>query len=196
MTDEDWLLPKRKSQVNLNKKTQELYSRMGWVVIPTQWYDARTQRSHDLMGFGDQMMWIPGVDQLVVVQTTDTNHRADRVRKILRNKNAYLWLKACASRHIWVVAWKMLVTDVQDKNGRISKRRIWAYEPKIIDERDFNLCLGDSDLDALSLDVQHVPSLGVDVVPSMVEPSNGSDGVSQVRPLRPTLSIVRGHGEE
>lgn len=196
MTDEDWLPSKRKNQVNLNRKTKELYESMGWVVVGTQHHDRMSQRSHDLMGFGDHMMWFPGSDQVVVAQTTDSGHASNRLRKILKSELAYLWLKESKSRHIWLVVWKKILSDVQDKTGRVSRREIWASEPRMIVEGDFKLCHGNRSMDALSLDVPRGQrEVVTEDARSMVESSSVGDGEKNPRRNHLTLSIVRKRGE-
>lgn len=109
---------------------------MGWIVATTQHYNAYANKSYDLFGFVDLLMFIPPAPDIVFVQVTSKDNRSSHLKKILSNSIAYQWL-LCAHHHIWLSSWYQ------------NKERSWQNDICIITPKDFeDSCLIDCYPDA------------------------------------------------
>lgn len=116
---------------DLNKKSRLLFEGMGWTVATTQWFNAYTNRSYDLFGFADLMLFIPPSPDTVLIQVTSKHNRLERLKKILSNRKAYDWAR---SKHhlIWLSLWER------------NTRRQWEHTIEQVFEKDFEeACLID-----------------------------------------------------
>lgn len=94
---------KKSTRPDLEKKSLETLREAGWNVHRVSHYDARTRRSHDLLGFADLLCWADRTT--VLIQVTSKSNASARRKKILSNEDAYLWLKDATTRHIWLLLW-------------------------------------------------------------------------------------------
>jgi hypothetical protein len=106
---------KKSTKADYNKKTYEHYKSLGYEVHRVDYYDARFQRQHDLLGFADMMALKPGSPPLLI-QLTSRDNISSRVNKIKELKSHRTWLQTGGQIH--VIGWRKLA------NGR--------FEPKTI----------------------------------------------------------------
>lgn len=128
---------RRTSRPNLEGKTVKAMEEAGWRAERVSYFDARTQRSHDLLGFGDVICW--GGNETVIIQVCARSSHAARKRKILTTPRAHQWIEGSRTRHIWLALW--------DKpEGK------WRMDIRILTEKDFICHSQDaSTLDALTV---------------------------------------------
>jgi hypothetical protein len=105
----------KSTKADYNKKTYEHYKNLGYEVHRVDYYDARFQRQHDLLGFADMMALKPGSPPLLI-QLTSRDNISSRVKKIKELKSHRTWLQTGGQIH--VIGWHKLA------NGR--------FEPKTI----------------------------------------------------------------
>ena len=107
--------PKKSSKADYNKKTYEWYKSLGYEVHRVDYYDARFQRLHDLLGFADMMALKPGCPPLLV-QLTSRDNISSRVKKIQELKAHKTWLLAGGAIH--VIGWH------KNASGRLEPKTV------------------------------------------------------------------------
>lgn len=96
----------KKVKADHNKRTYDHYKALGYWMVRVDHFDTRTNRTHDLLGFGDYMAL--GNGEIILVQLTSYANMGAREKKIRENNHAPYWCKAGGIIH--VVGWK-LVSD-------------------------------------------------------------------------------------
>lgn len=124
--------PTRKKPENINARSRKSFEDIGWIVETTQTFNPHSGHNHDLLGFADLLMYVPGHPATVLVQACMMGDRNKRRDKILASPLAYNWLTGKPHHHVWIDAWK------RKKGGG------WENEITIIVEEDFDLCLIES----------------------------------------------------
>lgn len=190
--------PRKGKKTNLNKKARVFFEKMGWVVALVENYNPYSNRKGDLWGFGDLLMFIPGGEDIVVVQVCGMGDRTKRVRKILENRYAYWWVAGSRRRHLWVHAWRKLKVVDQDVLGRESERVVWEPHTTIIEEREFEPCLLSHYPDVRLPSAREEQMGEEECVESIREITTGSTGNRRLRSgLRlVTGGIGHGNGEQ
>lgn len=94
----------KKKPANLNQMTERLLRKSGWELELTQSYNAKLRLSKDLWGFADLIAFMPNESPVILIQACSTSSRANRMRKILNNKVANLWVLQ-PNRGIWLIHW-------------------------------------------------------------------------------------------
>lgn len=93
----------RKKPADHNARTKKLLEGMGFVYYRADHHDARTGRSHDLMGVFDGLAF--GSDGVVGVQLTSKANMAARKRKLQKWEHLGAW-KDGAGAQVLVVGWE------------------------------------------------------------------------------------------
>lgn len=168
--------PKKKIREDLNRRARLCFTRIGWEVGTTQWYNAHANRSNDLFGFADLLMFLPPAPDVVLVQVTDKGDKQRRIDKILANAYAYKWTLS-PHHHIWVNYW----WRSKDTPGG------WAHDVHIMCAKDFvDACLINCDqlaeLNHADLELMSAPP----IVPNIV----GSTNIS-LETKRATLHLIK-----
>lgn len=99
--DDDWRLD---PLLNPERRSAIFMQELGYTVIPTSHFDARTKRTHDIFGCGDLLCMQDGFGVLIQATTYD-NHKA-RVNKIntliAHDRPICEWMKIGMC---WVMSW-------------------------------------------------------------------------------------------
>lgn len=102
-------------KADYNKTTYEYYKKLGYHVYRVDYYDARFQRQHDLLGFADMMALKEGEPPLLIQLTSKANV-TERVKKILALASSSQWIATGGQIH--VIGWEKV-------NGR--------FQPSIVE---------------------------------------------------------------
>lgn len=103
---------KPSGKADYNKATYNFYKSLGYDVFRVDYYDARFQRQHDLLGFADMLALKKGCPPLLV-QLTSKSNMGERYKKILSLSASSLWLST--GGQIQVIGWEKL------PNGRLKE---------------------------------------------------------------------------
>jgi hypothetical protein len=83
--------PKAK-KADHNKRTEDFYRAQGYErVLRVDWFDTRTMRSHDFLGFADMIALKEGQPPMLIQLTSKAN-LSTRVKKCRENVMAAAWL--------------------------------------------------------------------------------------------------------
>lgn len=96
---------------------------LGYEVAVVEKWNAYTRTRHDLYGFAD-LLAMRGIE-LLAVQATSTGNVSARVKKILAEPRARLWVEPGSQRFIVVVGWA--------KRGARGKRKTWTVKEVPVD---------------------------------------------------------------
>lgn len=92
-------------KADFNGHTKDHYVSLGYAYSREDYYDSRTMRNHDFLGFADGIaMHKSEIRPLIAVQLTSAANIKSRVRKILENKLAFYW--SLSGNHIEVIGWE------------------------------------------------------------------------------------------
>ena len=83
-------------------RTLELLRKEGWTAYPVEYFDARFNARHDLLGIMDVLALRPGAT--LGVQATTASNVSARVRKIMSSDTRRQWLDAGNLLEVW--GWK------------------------------------------------------------------------------------------
>jgi len=104
--------PKAK-RADHNQRTETFYRAQGYTrVLRVDWFDTRTSRSHDFLGFADMIALKEGHPPLLIQLTSKSNLSA-RVKKCRENVMAQAWLSSGCL--IECIGWEQM------SNGRYSE---------------------------------------------------------------------------
>jgi hypothetical protein len=90
-------------KADYNKATYEHYKQLGYYVYRVDYYDARFQRQHDLLGFADMMALKEGQPPLLIQLTSKANMN-ERVKKINALASSTQWRSTGGAIH--VIGWE------------------------------------------------------------------------------------------
>lgn len=96
---------------------------LGYEVAVVERWNSYTRTRHDLYGFAD-LLAMRG-RELLAVQATSTGNVSARVKKILAEPRAKLWVEPGSQRFIVVVGWA--------KRGARGKRKTWQVKEVPVD---------------------------------------------------------------
>ena len=100
---------------------------LGYEVAVVERWNSYTRTRHDLYGFAD-LLAMRG-RELLAVQATSTANVSARVKKILAEPRARLWVEPGSQRFIVVVGWA--------KRGARGKRKTWTVKEVPVDAEMF-----------------------------------------------------------
>jgi len=125
-----------KKRAQFNRLTCKLFESAGWVCDVTEHYNAFAGKTNDLFGFSDLLAACPRTKSTVAIQTTSSDHKADRKKKILASVKALLWLRA--GNQIWIVHWKKIDLKYLDKRGASRTKKSWQPSIEFVELREFS----------------------------------------------------------
>ena len=96
---------------------------LGYEVAVVEKWNAYTRTRHDLYGFAD-LLAMRG-KELLAVQATSTANVSARVKKILAEPRAKLWVEPGSQRFLTVIGWA--------KRGARGKRKTWTVKEVPVD---------------------------------------------------------------
>ena len=102
--------PATSKKADFNKATYNYYKEQGFFVYRVDYYDHRTMRQHDLLGFADMLAL--GQSCRILIQLTSKSNMGERKKKIQNLPSHKHWLESGGQIH--VVGWEKL------PNGRLS----------------------------------------------------------------------------
>lgn len=100
---------------------------LGYEVAVVEKWNSYTRTRHDLYGFAD-LLAMRG-KELLAVQATSTGNVSARVKKIIAEPRAKLWLEPGSQRFLTVIGWS--------KKGPRGKRKVWTPTFRPIDPAAF-----------------------------------------------------------
>ena len=104
--------PKAK-KADHNERTERFYRDQGYTrVLRVDWFDTRTMRSHDFLGFADMIALKEG-NPPMLIQLTSKANLSTRVKKCRENANASAWLSSGSL--IECIGWEL------QSNGRYTQ---------------------------------------------------------------------------
>lgn len=110
--------PKR-TKVDHNARSKEYLEAKGYTAVRVDYFDTRTNKSHDFLGFGDILAMKEG-EPPIIVQLTSSDHHATRRTKINGLKIARRWIST--GGRILLLSFKKLQVG---KNVRYEPREEW-----------------------------------------------------------------------
>lgn len=109
------------------KRTMAHFRRKKWDAEKVEYWNAAAQQSHDLLGFGDVLVFDADRHRLLILQVTSYSNIAARVKKIktIRRRIALKWLDFGGLIEVW--GWKEYDKTAMD--GDFIGRR---WRPRIV----------------------------------------------------------------
>lgn len=172
---------KKKAPTNFNLMSRKFFQEAGWEVILVQHYDARTERSKDMLGVGDLLIYVPESPNSILVQVCGEGDRNKRINKIISSIDAYKWIVGQNGRLIWVHTWQ----EVADG---------WDNRLYVITEKDF-ICRGLYRQDVGQQDVRREEQR-LDIVRSIAEKDSERSGAKRTRPELRIVGTTARTGKE
>jgi hypothetical protein len=106
--------PSTSKKADYNKATYNHYKSLGYWVYRVDYFDHRTSRQHDFLGFADMMAL--GKNEQILIQLTSRSNMGERKKKILALPSHKHWLESGGQIH--VIGWEKLA------NGRLQETTI------------------------------------------------------------------------
>ena len=106
--------PSTSKKADYNKQTYEHYKEQGYYVYRVDYFDHRTSRQHDFLGFADMLAL--GKGEQILIQLTSKANISERKKKILALPSHRHWLESGGQIH--VIGWEKLA------NGRLQETTI------------------------------------------------------------------------
>jgi hypothetical protein len=106
--------PSTSKKADYNKKTYEHYKEQGYYVYRVDYFDHRTSRQHDFLGFADMLAL--GKGEQILIQLTSKANMGERKKKILALPSHRHWLESGGQIH--VIGWEKLA------NGRLQETTV------------------------------------------------------------------------
>lgn len=93
--------PATSKKADYNKATYNYYKQLGYFVYRVDYFDSRTSRQHDFLGFADMLAL--GHQQRILIQLTSKANMGERKKKILALPSHKHWLESGGEIH--VIGW-------------------------------------------------------------------------------------------